>query len=90
MKNINQKEVFDKIGALPKKSLDRINKYYREKAIQETKKELKIRQKKWSDYSEREIEEIVDEKEKEVRSKIKMTGLKLALLPLGLGWFINL
>ena len=89
MKDINKKDVFDKIGSLSKKSLDRVNKYYRDKAIKETKNELRIRQKKWSDYSEREIEEIIAEKEKEVRSKHKMTGLKLALLPLGLGWFIN-
>ena len=89
MKDTNKKDVFDKIGSLSKKSLDRVNKYYRDKAIKETKNELRIRQKKWSDYSEREIEEIIAEKEKEVRSKHKMTGLKLALLPLGLGWFIN-
>ena len=89
MKDINKKDVFDKIGSLSKKSLDSVNKYYRDKAIKETKNELRIRQKKWSDYSEREIEEIIAEKEKEVRSKHKMTGLKLALLPLGLGWFIN-
>tara|TARA_Y100001970_G_C13969556_1_gene717463 strand:- start:506 stop:775 length:270 start_codon:yes stop_codon:yes gene_type:complete len=89
MKDINKKDVFDKIGSLSKKSLDRVNKYYRDKAIKETKNELRIRQKKWSDYSDREIEEIIAEKEKEVRSKHKMTGLKLALLPLGLGWFIN-
>lgn len=89
MKDINKKDVFDKIGSLSKKSLDRVNKYYRDKAIKETKNELRIRQKKWSDYSDIEIEEIIAEKEKEVRSKHKMTGLKLALLPLGLGWFIN-
>ena len=89
MKDINKKDVFDKIGSLSKKSLDRVNKYYRDKAINETKNELRIRQKKWSDYSDSEIEEIIAEKEKEVRSNHKMTGLKLALLPFGLGWFIN-
>lgn len=89
MKDINKKDVIDKIGSLSKKSLDHVNKYYRDKAIKETKIELRIRQKKWSDYSDREIEEIIAEKEKEVRSKHKMTGLKLALLPFGLGWFIN-
>ena len=30
MKDINKKDVFDKIGSLSKKSLDRVNKYYRE------------------------------------------------------------
>ena len=89
MKNFRANKFSEKIGSLSNKSIERINKFYRDKAISETKKELKFRQKKWSDYTKKELEEIVDLKEKELRSKHKMTGLRLALIPFGLGWFIN-
>ncbi len=89
MKNFRANKFSEKIGSLSNKSIERINKFYRDKAISETKKELKLRQKKWSDYTKKELEEIVDLKEKELRSKHKMTGLRLALIPFGLGWFIN-
>ena len=70
MKNINK---------YPKIIRDRFKKIVRDKAIKNFENELKIRQKKISDFSDDEIEVLIAEEERKVMSKIK-TGAFTGIL----------
>ena len=65
MKNINK---------YPKIIRDRFKKIVRDKAIKNFENELKIRQKKISNFSDDEIEVLIAEEERKVMSKIKFSA----------------
>ena len=79
MKNLNK---------YPKIIRDKYKKIVRDKAIKNFENELKIRQKKISDFSDDEIEVLIAEEERKIRSNHGKGGIKVALASVGLGWFI--
>ena len=69
----------ENINKYPKIIRDRYKKIVRDKAIKNFENELKIRQKKISDFSDDEIEVLIAEEERKVMSKIK-TGAFTGIL----------
>ena len=74
MKNLNK---------YPKIIRDRYKKIVRDKAIKNFENELKIRQKKISDFSDDEIEVLIAEEERKVMSKIKISAFTVILAVFG-------
>lgn len=64
----------ENINKYPKIIRDRYKKIVRDKAIKNFENELKIRQKKISDFSDDEIEVLIAEEERKVMSKIKTSA----------------
>jgi len=67
---------------------DKYKKFVRARAIKNFEMELKIRQKKISDFTDDEIEVLIAEEERKIRSNHGKGGIKVALASVGLGWFI--
>ena len=73
----------ENINKYPKIIRDRYKKIVRDKAIKNFENELKIRQKKISDFSDDEIEVLIAEEERKVMSKIKISAFTSILAVFG-------
>ena len=78
MKNLNK---------YPKIIRDKYKKNVRDKAIKNFEHELKLRQKKVSDFSDDEIEVLIAEEERKIIDMHKSSSYKGILAIFGLGWF---
>ena len=68
----------------PKWLVSRYKTFVREKAIERVKKELKLRQKDISDFSDDEMESLLAEEEREVEKKYKFNSLYALLAIMGI------
>ena len=66
---------------------DKYKKKVRDKAIKNFEHELKLRQKKVSDFSDDEIEVLIAEEERKIIAIHKSSSTKSIFAILGLGWF---
>ena len=71
----------------PKWLVRKYKTFVREKAIEGVKKELRLRQKDFSDFSNDEMEALLAEEEKEVEKKYKFNSLYALLAVLGINAF---
>ena len=71
----------------PKWLVGKYKSFVREKAIERVKKELKLRQKDMSDFTDDEMETLLAEEEKEVEKKYKFNSLYAMLAILGINVF---
>ena len=71
----------------PKWLVGKYKSFVREKAIERVKKELKLRQKDMSDFTDDEMESLLAEEEKEVEKKYKFNSLYAMLAILGINVF---
>ena len=71
----------------PKWLVGKYKTFVREKAIERVKKELKLRQKQMSDFTDDEMETLLAEEEKEVEKKYKFNSLYALLAILGINAF---
>jgi len=71
----------------PKWLVSRYKTFVREKAIERVKKELKLRQKDISDFSDDEMESLLAEEEREVEKKYKFNSLYALLAIMGINYF---
>ena len=79
MKNLNK---------YPKIIRDKYKKIVRDKAIKNFEHELKLRQKKVSDFSDDEIEVLIAEEERKIIATHKTFSYRGIFAILTLGWFI--
>ena len=77
-------EVSRELKKYPKWMVTKYNKKVREKAIQKVKKELSLRQKSSTDFTDDEIEALIAEEEKEVMKSHKMGSMQALLILLGI------
>ena len=75
------------ISRYPKIIRDKYKKNVRDKAIKNFEHELKLRQKKVSDFSDYEIEVLIAEEERKIIAMHKSSSYKGILAIFGLGWF---
>ena len=75
------------ISNYPKIIRDKYKKNVRDKAIEKFEHELKLRQKKVSDFSDDEIEVLIAEEERKIIAIHKSSSTKSIFAILGLGWF---
>ena len=71
----------------PKWLVSKYKSFVREKAIERVKKELKLRQKDMSEFTDDEIESLLAEEEREVEKKYKFNSLYAMLAILGINVF---
>ena len=71
----------------PKWLVGKYKSFVREKAIERVKKELKLRQKDMSDFTDDEMESLLAEEETEVEKKYKFNSLYAMLAILGINVF---
>jgi hypothetical protein len=71
----------------PKWLVGKYKSFVREKAIERVKKELKLRQKDMSDFTDDEMESLLAEEEREVEKKYKFNSLYAMLAILGINVF---
>ena len=71
----------------PKWLASKYKSFVREKAIERVKKELKLRQKDMSDFTDDEMETLLAEEEREVEKKYKFNSLYAMLAILGINVF---
>ena len=71
----------------PKWLVSKYKTFVREKAIERVKKELKLRQKDMSDFSDDEMESLLAEEEREVEKKYKFNSLYALLAIMGINYF---
>ena len=75
------------LNKYPKKIRDKYKKNVRDKAIKNFEYELRLRQKKVSDFSDTEIEVLIAEEERKIIASHKSSSYKGILAIFGLGWF---
>ena len=75
------------ISNYPKIIRDKYKKNVRDKAIKKFEYELRLRQKKVSDFSDDEIEVLIAEEERKIIATHKSSSYKGILAIFGLGWF---
>ena len=75
------------ISHYPKIIRDKYKKNVRDKAIEKFEHELRLRQKKVSDFSDDEIEVLIAEEERKIIAMHKSSSYKGILAIFGLGWF---
>ena len=80
-------ETKEELKKYPKWLVDKYYKIVREKAIQRVQKELKLRQKDMSDFTDDEMETLLAEEEREVEKKYKFNSLYAMLAILGINVF---
>lgn len=82
------KEVKDYVGRFTYKPVQRaVAKRIRIKAIQKTKARLAIHHQTLEDYTEEELEIIIEDEERKIISQLKTTSLLAALSLLGISLF---
>tara|TARA_Y100000590_G_scaffold437309_1_gene558814 strand:+ start:1730 stop:1996 length:267 start_codon:yes stop_codon:yes gene_type:complete len=77
-------EVSKELKKYPKWLTDKYYNRVREKAIERIKKELSLRQKEISDFSDNELEALIAEEEKEVMKSHKFGSMQALLILLGI------
>ena len=83
-----KQEDFD-ISKYPKWVQKKYAVFVREKAIKNVKKKLTLQHKTISDFSSDELEEIIADEEKEVKSKHGWNTVRALLAVMGLDWLIS-